>query len=58
MIFAAVAFIVWSMALPGTPFASLFPRATTIGGVAVIIVTSFMYKLADLLDLVPKTISP
>jgi len=58
MIFAAVAFIAWSMALPGTPFASLFPRATTIGGVAVIIVTSFMYKVADLLDLVPKTISP
>jgi hypothetical protein len=54
MLFAAVAFVAWAMALPGTPFLSLNARATAIGGASVIIITLIIYKIADLLDLVPK----
>ena len=54
LLFAPVAFVAWTAALPGTPFLSLTPRPTAIGGWAVIILALVMYKVADLKDVVPK----
>jgi hypothetical protein len=54
LIFAMVAFIAWAAALPGTPFLAFTARATAIGGWAVVILAIIMYKVADLLDVVPK----
>jgi amino acid transporter len=54
ILFALVAFVAWAAALPGTPFLSLTPRATAIGGWAVVILALVMYKVADLLDVVLK----
>jgi amino acid transporter len=54
LLFALVAFIAWAAALPGTPFLSLTPRATAIGGWTVVILAVVMYQVADLLDVVPK----
>jgi hypothetical protein len=55
LVLAAVAFVAWAMALPGTPFLSITAHATAIGGASVIILTTIMYKIADLFDLVPKS---
>jgi hypothetical protein len=52
-VFALLAFVVWAAALPGTPFLSISQHATAIGGACVIVVTGIMYKIADVLDLVP-----
>lgn len=54
LMFAMVAFVAWAAALPGTPFLSFTPRATAIGGWAVVILAILMYRAADLLDVVPK----
>lgn len=51
--FAIVAFVAWTAALPSTPFLSIFPDATTIGGWAVIILAVIMYKVAELMGIVP-----
>jgi hypothetical protein len=53
-LFAIVAFVAWAAALPGTPFLSVTPRATAYGGFCVVILALIMYRLADLLDVVPK----
>jgi hypothetical protein len=53
LIFATLAFVAWAAALPGTPFLSLSPRGTTIGGWAVVILAAFMYRMAAVLDVVP-----
>lgn len=50
---ALAAFVAWASALPGTPFLAFTPYATVIGGWLVLILAS-MYKVADLLDVVPK----
>jgi quinol-cytochrome oxidoreductase complex cytochrome b subunit len=55
VVLALVAFVAWAGAMPGTPFLVFTPYATEIGGWAVVILALIMYKLADLLDIVPKT---
>jgi hypothetical protein len=54
LFFGLVAFIAWAAALPGTPFLSLTPIATAVGGWAVLILAGIMYKVADILEIVPK----
>jgi hypothetical protein len=54
LIFGLLAFVAWAAALPGTPFLTISPRATAIGGWSVIILAAVMYKVADLLGVVPK----
>jgi hypothetical protein len=54
-VLASVAFVSWAAALPGTPFLSISTHATVIGGACVIIITSLMYKVAELFDLVPNS---
>jgi len=53
-ILGVVAFVAWAAAMPGTPFLSLHPNATAAGGVSVMILAAFMYKIAEVFDLVPK----
>jgi hypothetical protein len=53
--FALVAFTAWAAALPATPFLSINRHATAAGGWSVLILTGIMYKVADLLDAVPKS---
>ena len=55
--FAIVAFVAWTAALPATPFLDFTPRATVIAGVAVLILAVLMYRVADLLDIVPRSTS-
>jgi hypothetical protein len=54
LFFGLVAFIAWAAAMPGTPFLSLTPIATAIGGWAVLILAGIMHKVADILGVVPK----
>jgi hypothetical protein len=54
LFFGLVAFVAWAAALPGTPFLSLSPIATAVGGWAVLILAGIMYKVADILGIVPK----
>jgi hypothetical protein len=54
LVFAMIAFVAWAAALPGTPFLTFSARATAFGGWAVIILAVIMYRVADLLDIVPK----
>jgi threonine/homoserine efflux transporter RhtA len=55
LVFAWVAFIAWSAALPSTPFLDIDPRATVIAGVAVLALSSLMSKLARALDIAPQS---
>jgi hypothetical protein len=40
--------------MPATPFRYLFPNANLIAGFAVIPLAYIMYRIADLLDVLPK----
>ena len=53
-LFALIAFIAWAAAMPATPFLMFSTNATQIGGFAVIVFAAIMYKIADLLDILPK----
>jgi hypothetical protein len=52
--FAAIAFVAWAAALPGTPFLAITPNATRIGGFSVVILAAVMYKTANLIGIAPK----
>jgi amino acid transporter len=55
LIFAITAFIAWAAAMPGTPFLSVTPRATAVGGWAVVILAIVMHRVAELLDVIPRS---
>lgn len=51
VVLAAVAYLVWTFALPDTPFLDLTDQATRIGGALVVVVSLAMPKVAEVLDL-------
>ncbi len=51
ILLAAVAYLVWTFALPDTPFLALTDEATRIGGALVVIVSLAMPKVAEILNL-------
>jgi hypothetical protein len=55
LLFALVAFVAWSAAIPDTPFLYFSDRATIIAGFLVLVLAAVMYKAADLLGIVPKS---
>ena len=55
LIFALVAYVAWTAAMPGTPFLSFNENATLFGGFAVIILAVVMYRAAEVLDIVPAS---
>jgi hypothetical protein len=54
VVFGIVAFVVWALALPSTPFLSLGQDATRVGGGLVVVVSLVMPMVAELLDLKVK----
>jgi hypothetical protein len=48
---AGVSYLVWTFALPATPFLDLTHQATRIGGALVVVVSVVMPKVAEFLDL-------
>lgn len=53
-IFALISFAAWVAVTPGTPFETITPYATKIGGLAVIPLAAIMWGIAELCDAVPK----
>jgi hypothetical protein len=54
VVLGGTSFVAYASALPGSPFLEINDQATRVGGIAVILLAGLMYKLADLLDVVPK----
>jgi membrane-associated phospholipid phosphatase len=54
LFFSFVAYAVWCAALPASPFLLISQYANIVAGVLVIPLAAIMYKIADLLDAVPK----
>jgi hypothetical protein len=48
---AAIAYVAWTFALPDSPWLDLTSKAPQIGGAAVLILSLFMSKVAEILDL-------
>jgi hypothetical protein len=50
---SALSYVVWTCALPDTPFLDITGQATLIGGFAALVVAALVPKLAELLNLSP-----
>lgn len=53
--FAILSFVAWAGAIPGTPMLDIPGWTTVIGGIAVIFLAPLLSKLAEWLELSPKT---
>jgi hypothetical protein len=54
VIFGLLSFTAWAASLPNTPFLLVVSNATQIAALAVIVLASIMYPVAEYFDIVPK----